>query len=123
MGFDLWILDQTNQTTVDALIQKVKAKYGKIDLLFLNAGEHDYRGAWFGAACCRERWVNELDCPVVRPSVLILLYLHVGRGAGEPMFSETNLGPLGTTGYSECNMLKVRTYQIWATCAGPSDWS
>eukprot|EP00887_Chlorella_sp_A99_P003760 scaffold7.g3760.t1 len=70
-GFDLWQLDQTSQASVDALIQKVKAKYGRIDLLFLNAG----------------------------------------RGAGEPMFSqEVNLGPMGSIGYTGCNMLAVRRY-------------
>ncbi|PSC74519.1 Myb-related B isoform A [Micractinium conductrix] len=38
VGFELWQLDQTDQASVDALIQKVADKYGRIDLLFLNAG-------------------------------------------------------------------------------------
>lgn len=72
-GFDLWQLDQTSQASVDALIQKVKAKYGRIDLLFLNAG----------------------------------------RGAGEPMFSqEVNLGPMGSIGYTGCNMLAAMQLEM-----------
>lgn len=31
----MWRMDQTDQASVDALIEKVKAKYGRIDLLFL----------------------------------------------------------------------------------------
>ncbi|KAL4443769.1 hypothetical protein ABPG75_011506 [Micractinium tetrahymenae] len=38
-GFELWQLDQTSQASVDALIQRVKQSYGRIDFLFLNAGE------------------------------------------------------------------------------------
>lgn len=38
VGFDLWQLEVTNQTSVDELIKKVKEKYGRIDFLFLNAG-------------------------------------------------------------------------------------
>ena len=45
VGFDLWQLDVTNQTSVDDLINKVKDKYGQIDFLFLNAGALPCSGA------------------------------------------------------------------------------
>lgn len=39
MGFDLWQLDQTDQASVNRLIQRVNDTYGRIDFLFLNAGQ------------------------------------------------------------------------------------
>ena len=38
-NFSLWQLEQTDDTSVAALIKRVKDAYGKIDFLFLNAGK------------------------------------------------------------------------------------
>jgi NADP-dependent 3-hydroxy acid dehydrogenase YdfG len=39
VGWQLWQLDMTSQSSVDALMKRMKDTYGRIDFLFLNAGE------------------------------------------------------------------------------------
>lgn len=47
-GWQLWQLDTTSQSSVDAFIGRVKAAYGRIDLLVLNAcrgyGQNTFKG-------------------------------------------------------------------------------